>query len=126
MTETSADDKTLEQNMHNVVRRDGPPSCHVIASDGEMKSLLDLLCEFNLPPGLFPQNTICNEFDGIKAAATQAVGPQLPPIPQGIANEFVADTLLHPDLFQPPQITRSTMGPPLRPPIPPLTSRQEA
>ncbi|XP_058777362.1 uncharacterized protein At5g01610 [Vicia villosa] len=30
------------------------------------KSLPDLLREFNLPPGLFPQNTICYEFDEIK------------------------------------------------------------
>ncbi|KAI5382300.1 protein SCAR2 isoform X2 [Lathyrus oleraceus] len=36
MTETSADDKTLEQPMHNVVCRDGPPNSHVIASDGEL------------------------------------------------------------------------------------------
>ncbi|KAL5072780.1 hypothetical protein RYX36_011764 [Vicia faba] len=36
MTESSADDKTLEQPMHNVVCSDGPPNSHVIASDGEM------------------------------------------------------------------------------------------
>ncbi|XP_058728995.1 protein SCAR2 isoform X2 [Vicia villosa] len=36
MTETSAEDKTLEQPMHNVVCRDGPSNSRVIASDGEM------------------------------------------------------------------------------------------
>ncbi|MCI38255.1 protein SCAR2-like, partial [Trifolium medium] len=36
MTETSADDKTLEQPIHNVVSRDGPPNSHVIASEGEL------------------------------------------------------------------------------------------
>ncbi|WJX42888.1 hypothetical protein P8452_30067 [Trifolium repens] len=36
MTETSADDKTLEQPIHNVVSRDEPPNSHVIASEGEM------------------------------------------------------------------------------------------
>lgn len=35
-TETSADDKTPEQPIHNVVSRDGPPNSHVIASEGEM------------------------------------------------------------------------------------------
>ncbi|KAK2375364.1 hypothetical protein QL285_027704 [Trifolium repens] len=30
------------------------------------KSLPDLLREYNLPPGLFPQNIICYEFDEIK------------------------------------------------------------
>ncbi|XP_044491860.1 uncharacterized protein At5g01610-like [Mangifera indica] len=32
-----------------------------------MKSLPDLLHEYNLPPGLFPQNIICYEFDETKA-----------------------------------------------------------
>ncbi|XP_045832746.1 protein SCAR2-like [Trifolium pratense] len=36
MTETSADDKTLEQPIDNVVSRDGPPNNHVIASEGEL------------------------------------------------------------------------------------------
>ncbi|CAK8574773.1 unnamed protein product [Lathyrus sativus] len=36
MTENSADDKTLEQPINNVVCRDEPPNSHVIASDGEM------------------------------------------------------------------------------------------
>ncbi|MBA0698970.1 hypothetical protein Goari_000647, partial [Gossypium aridum] len=31
------------------------------------KSLPDLLREYNLPPGLFPQNVICYEFDETKA-----------------------------------------------------------
>jgi len=35
-TETSADHKTPEQPIHNVVSRDGPPNSHVIASEGEM------------------------------------------------------------------------------------------
>ncbi|KAF2299104.1 hypothetical protein GH714_030738 [Hevea brasiliensis] len=32
-----------------------------------LKSLPDLLREYNLPPGLFPQNIICYEFDESKA-----------------------------------------------------------
>ncbi|KAK8567325.1 hypothetical protein V6N12_005921 [Hibiscus sabdariffa] len=32
-----------------------------------LKSLPDLLREYNLPPGLFPQNVICYEFDETKA-----------------------------------------------------------
>ncbi|KAK3222922.1 hypothetical protein Dsin_009947 [Dipteronia sinensis] len=35
-----------------------------------MKSLSDLLREYNLPPGLFPQNIICYEFDETKAKLT--------------------------------------------------------
>jgi len=35
-TDTSADDKTLEQPIQNAVSRDGPPNSHVIASEGEM------------------------------------------------------------------------------------------
>ncbi|KAH7570029.1 hypothetical protein ACOSP7_017947 [Xanthoceras sorbifolium] len=35
-----------------------------------MKSLPDLLREYNLPPGLFPQNIICYEFDETKAKLT--------------------------------------------------------
>ena len=35
-----------------------------------MKSLPDLLREYNLPPGLFPQNIICYEFDESKAKLT--------------------------------------------------------
>nr|AFK39113.1 unknown [Lotus japonicus] len=31
-----------------------------------LKSLPDLLREYNLPPGLFPQNVICYEFDEVK------------------------------------------------------------
>lgn len=34
------------------------------------KSLPDLLREYNLPPGLFPQNIICYEFDETKAKLT--------------------------------------------------------
>ncbi|XP_004506831.1 protein SCAR2 isoform X2 [Cicer arietinum] len=36
MTETSEDDKTIEQTIHNVVSRDGPPNSHIITSEGEM------------------------------------------------------------------------------------------
>ncbi|CAA3010376.1 Hypothetical predicted protein [Olea europaea subsp. europaea] len=32
-----------------------------------LKSLADLLREYNLPPGLFPQNITCYEFDELKA-----------------------------------------------------------
>ena len=32
-----------------------------------LKSLPDLLREYNLPPGLFPQNVVCYEFDESKA-----------------------------------------------------------
>ncbi|KAL5987255.1 hypothetical protein ACLOJK_038417 [Asimina triloba] len=34
------------------------------------KSLPDLLREYNLPPGLFPKNIICYEFDALKAKLT--------------------------------------------------------
>lgn len=34
------------------------------------KSLPDLLRDYNLPPGLFPQNIICYEYDEIKAKLT--------------------------------------------------------
>lgn len=37
------------------------------SSGKPQKSLPDLLREFNLPPGLFPQNIICYEFDASKA-----------------------------------------------------------
>ena len=35
-----------------------------------MKTLPDLLREYNLPPGLFPQNITCYEFDATKAKLT--------------------------------------------------------
>ncbi|XAR55910.1 hypothetical protein NMG60_11036149 [Bertholletia excelsa] len=35
-----------------------------------LKSLQDLLREYNLPPGLFPQNITCYEFDPSKAKLT--------------------------------------------------------
>uniref|UniRef100_A0A2P2JAN6 DUF538 family protein n=1 Tax=Rhizophora mucronata TaxID=61149 RepID=A0A2P2JAN6_RHIMU len=35
-----------------------------------LKSLADLLREYNLPSGLFPQNITCYEFDGSKAKLT--------------------------------------------------------
>ncbi|KAL0761364.1 hypothetical protein Bca101_077514 [Brassica carinata] len=35
-----------------------------------LKSLPDLLKEYNLPPGLFPQNIICYEFDETKNKLT--------------------------------------------------------
>lgn len=42
-------------------------SCSSFSAGKPPKSLPDLLREYNLPPGLFPQNITCYEFDETKA-----------------------------------------------------------
>ncbi|TXG56580.1 hypothetical protein EZV62_017893 [Acer yangbiense] len=44
--------------------------CDSLPIGKPMKSLPDLLRDYNLPPGLFPQNIICYEFDETKAKLT--------------------------------------------------------
>lgn len=48
---------------------------------------------------------------------------QLPhPLTQGVADQAAVDTLLHPYLLQPHQITRSTLVPQFKPLVPPPSS----
>jgi len=44
--------------------------CVLFITGKPLKSLPDLLKEYNLPPGLFPQNIICYEFDETKNKLT--------------------------------------------------------